>query len=269
MLNQLTEAQWQQYDRDGYLVLGKLLSDEQLRQLQDRIDQIMLGQADVPYDRMLMQLDSGSGKYNDAGRQSKGHKQATLNYRKIQDLELDPFFLRYLQRPIFADACARIYGRDVPIGCFRAMFMNKPAHRGTYLPWHQDRWTALDRDPLLTVWTALDPATIENGCVQIIPASHQRGLINPDHHSGFLTEAQAAEHCPAEDVVYLQLAAGEAALLHNRLLHRSDVNRSGQSRRAFSVCYMDGRTRSVNQRTFPIVFGQGALQPEHTATTDQ
>ena len=32
----------------------------------------------------------------------------------------------------------------------RAMFMNKPANKGTFLPWHQDRWTALDRDPQIT-----------------------------------------------------------------------------------------------------------------------
>jgi len=58
--------------------------------LQQRIDEIMLGQAPLDYDRMLMQLDSTTGQYKDRGSQTKGHKGATLNYRKIQDLERDP-----------------------------------------------------------------------------------------------------------------------------------------------------------------------------------
>src|SRR5690625_4030745 len=101
MIDHLTEPQWQQYDRDGYIKLGKIISDEQLAQLQERIDDIMRGKAAVRYDRMLMQLDSGSGKYEDAGAQSFGHKGATLDYRKVQQLEHDPLFLRYMQDPLF------------------------------------------------------------------------------------------------------------------------------------------------------------------------
>ena len=259
----LTQEQWQQYERDGYIKLGKLLADDELKQLQDEIDAIMLGKADVDYDNMLMQLDSEDGAYDKAGPQSKGHKGATLNYRKIQELEYDPAFLRFMQRPIFQDICRRVYG-DADIACFRAMFMNKPAHKGTFLPWHQDRWKHLDRDPLVTLWTALDPATIENGCVQIIPGSHKLGLINPDHGSGFLTEEQAAEHCKPEDVVYLELEAGEVALLHNWTLHASDVNRSDTPRRAFSVCYMDAETKATRDGAkFSKIFGKDALDPDH------
>lgn len=252
----VSDAQWQQYEQDGYLRLGRVLSEEELAALQQRIDEIMLGEAKIDYDRMLMQLDSSSGQYGEMPPQSKGFKGATLAYRKIQDLEMDPLFLAYMQRPLFREICARVYGPETPIACFRAMFMNKPARRGTLLPWHQDRWTSLDRDPLITLWTALDPATIANGCVQVIPGSHRLGVINPSHPSAFVTEEQAAEHAPDEKAICLELEAGEVVLLHNWLLHRSDVNRTEIPRRAFSVCYMDGRTRSKGG--FPIVFEGGA-----------
>jgi phytanoyl-CoA hydroxylase len=215
----------------------------------------------VDYDRMLMQLDSDSGRYADAGVQSKGFKGPTLNYRKIQDLEYDPLFLGYLKRPIFRDICARAYGPDTPIVSFRAMFMNKPAHKGTWLPWHQDRWISLDRDPLITVWTALDPATVANGCVQIVVGSHRLGLVNPEHPSGFVSEEQAAHYAPPEKVAYMELAAGESVLLHNWLLHASDVNRTDFPRRAFSVCYMDARTQAKDGESYVLIFGQGALAP--------
>lgn len=263
MTSEITPQQWQQYERDGYLKLGKLLSEADLAALCDRIDQIMLGKAPARYDRLLMQLDSESGKYEDAGQQSRGHKGATLNYRKIQDLEFDPLFLAFMQRPIFRAICAHVYGEQTPITAFRAMFMNKPAHKGTFLPWHQDRWTSLDRDPRVTIWTALDPATIENGCVQLVPGSHHT-LINPDHASGFLTPEMTEQHVPKDKIVHLELEPGEVALLHNWTLHGSDVNRSDISRRAFSVCYMDAATRPARggESRFTRIFGEGALTVE-------
>ena len=129
------------------------------------------------------------------------------------------------------------------------MFFNKPATAdgasagGTVLPWHQDRWKHLDRDPQLTIYTALDAATAQTGCLHIIPKSREsdmplcnsgvlraahccaadkKGLINPAHHSGFLTPEQAEEHCPPSAEVLLELEPGDVALLHNyTLVHTS------------------------------------------------
>lgn len=250
---QISNDRWDDFERDGYLNLGRVLDDEHLAGLQDRIDDIMLGRADLDYSKLLMQLDSSTGEYADAPEQSHGHKGSTLAYRKIQNLEIDPRFREFIEDRFFADLCARVYG-PIPIACFRAMFMNKPSQLGTKLPWHQDAWTDLDRQPLITVWTALDPATRANGCVEAIPGSHRGGLVNPEHTSGFLTEDQARALCPQDRAVYLELAPGEAVLLHNWLMHSSDVNRTDTSRRGFSVCYMDGRTVSKSGATFTPLF---------------
>jgi len=259
MLHPITDQQWQEYEELGYLKIGSIDAGL-LRKMQDRIDDIMLGKAAVDYERLLMQRDSESGRYEDAGEQSRGFKGATLSYRKIQELEYDPVFLEYLQAPVFEALCKRVYGEEADVAIFRAMFMNKPANKGTFLPWHQDRWTHLDRDPLLTVWTALDPATRENGCVQVVPRSHRHGLINPTHPSGFLSKAQAAAICTDDRIVHVELKQGEVVILHNYLLHASDINRSSQSRRAFSVCYMDAATLANEKpNSFPVAFGKGAL----------
>lgn len=254
MQQSLTEAQWLSYDTLGYLILQDVLSGSTLQSLSTEIDEIMLGTADIDYEGLLMQLDSDTGRYEDAGEQSLGHKGATLGYRKIQNLELDPLFREYLEQPLFAEISKKVYGNDVPIACFRAMFMNKPARHGTLLPWHQDAWVYLDRQPLITAWTALDPATKENGCVQIIPGSHKAGRLNPDHYSGYLTPEQVAEHCEEEKIIYIELKAGDVVLLHNFLLHRSDTNFTDVPRRAFSVCYMDARTVVSNDEKFTPLF---------------
>jgi hypothetical protein len=254
----VSEAELEQFREQGFVRLGRVVPREEIEALGRRIDEIMLGQAQIDYDKIMMQLDRVAGEDSGPGPQSKGHKGATLAYRKIQDLELDPLFLAYLRHPLFGQICAQVYGAEVPITCFRAMFMNKPAGKGTHLVWHQDRWSDLDRDPLITLWTALDPSTLANGCVQIVPGSH-RALVNPDHPSGFLSPEQAAELLAKTQPVPLEMEAGEVVLLHNWVLHSSDVNRTGIPRRAFSVCYMDAATRSSRGAAYPVVFGEGAL----------
>jgi len=84
-------------------------------------------------------------------------------------------------------------------------------------------------------------------------------LVNPAHGSGFLTKEQAAEYCSSDKIQYLELKAGEVALLHNWLLHGSDVNRTDIPRRAFQRL-LHGRPHQGEQRQkFTTVFGEGAL----------
>ena len=245
---------------EGYLHLGRTLDESQLRTLQQRIDAIMLGTADLDYDRIMMQLDPCAAGTDGLPPQTLGHKGPTLSYRKIEKLENDPHFLTYLQRPLFEAICAEVYRADVSVVCRRAMFMNKPAHCGSDLPWHQDRWNSFDRDPLVTVWTALDRCTVHTGCLQIVPRSHRR-VINPGREGGFITPEQREQVLTTLKPVFLELEAGEAALLHNHTLHTSATNGTDQSRRAFSVCYMDAATVDSNGNIYPVVFGEGALDP--------
>ncbi len=265
MKKHISEAQWGEFYRKGYLKLGRTLEEQDLADLQARIDEIMLGQIDTS--KFSMQLDGG-GDYSNFKSTKMGCQESTTKYRKIQGLEHDPRFLAFMRQPIFREVCERIYGAHVDITMFRAMFMNKPAQQGTHLPWHQDggqNWK-LDRDPVATVWTALDPATRANGCVKVVPGSHHLGLLSK--HGHVIDEAQQQKLCNPENVIYLELAAGESMLLHNLLLHASEINTTEIPRRAFSVCYLDGRTRKTtpdwNGSFFKVFESQ---VPEHAETT--
>ncbi len=57
MLEELSFDQWQEFESEGYLRLGRCLSDDELAAMQRRMDEIMLGTAPVDYSRMMMQLD--------------------------------------------------------------------------------------------------------------------------------------------------------------------------------------------------------------------
>ncbi|MAN23608.1 MAG: phytanoyl-CoA dioxygenase [Gemmatimonadetes bacterium] len=245
------------FEMYGFVRLGCVLKEIELQKLKQRINEIMLGE--VKYANMLFQLDSENGEYGNAPAPSLGHESRTLAYRKIMGLEQDPIFLKYMQHPVFRAITKYYIGNEVSI--YRAMFMNKPADRGTELPWHQDvgwGW-GVDTDPTITIWTALDPATVANGCMQIIPGSHKHGVINKHH---WLPEEKAADYVKLSEVEYLEAQSGEVILLHNLLLHRSGTNPSKTPRRAFSIAYMEGATKMRETgESFPMVFGESALRP--------
>jgi ectoine hydroxylase-related dioxygenase (phytanoyl-CoA dioxygenase family)/polysaccharide pyruvyl transferase WcaK-like protein len=250
----LTESQWSDYLRDGYLHLGPVLSPDEVEALCARADELALGRRSFP--ELELQLDTG-GDYEQLPGAVHTFERGTLLYRKVQGLQHDPLFARLLHQPVFADICARHYGAHAPVSIFRAMVMNKPAGQGTYLPWHQDGgdvWK-LDRDPLVTTWVALDPATRANGCVEVVPGTHRLGLLTT--HGSTLTPEDAERHCPADAVLPLEVEPGHALLLHNWLIHRSGINPSPVPRRAFSACYMDGRTvGTLTGQRYPMVFGE-------------
>jgi hypothetical protein len=253
MIDRLSDQQWSEYQQQGYLRLGPVLDASELAAVQRRIDAIMLGE--VRYPALQYQLDTG-GAYEELPDPDARGAGATLRYRKLQGLEADPLVRDIISRPLFRDICSRHYGEHASISIFRAMMMNKPASQGTHLPWHQDGgdvWK-LDRDPLVTTWIALDPATRRNGCVEVIPGTHRLGLLTT---AGSTVRPEDVErHCPEEATEYLEIEAGECLLLHNWLIHRSGVNSTATPRRALSACYMDARTVStLTGHHFPIVFG--------------
>lgn len=253
-----SDTQHEQFMAQGYLRLGRVATADQLAELQQRIDDIMLGR--VRYEHLRMQLfDEATGEL----RRTMGHEVSTLSYRRIDDLEQDPLFLAYMQHPVFEGIARRYVGTEVSV--FRSMFMNKPAHWTQELAWHQDigaGW-GIDCDPVMTVWTALDEANVANGCMQIVPGSHLHGVINAQH---FLAEDERLRFASDDKVIDLPAEAGEAILLHNYLLHRSGANTTDKARRAFSSTYMDAATRTLDTgQTFPVLFGAEALDPATVA----
>ena len=65
-------------------------------------------------------------------------------------------------------------------------------------PWHQDEayWDPAMHHEAISVWMPLQPATIDNGCMQFVPGSHLDGvhehrLINPESHGLVLTDLGA------------------------------------------------------------------------------
>ena len=61
----------------------------------------------------------------------------------------------------------------------------------------------------------------------------------------------------------MPVEAGEAVLLHNFLLHRSGPNPTPNTRRAFSMTFMDADVRTLDTgQKFPVIFGRDGLAPQ-------
>ncbi|MBT3267685.1 phytanoyl-CoA dioxygenase family protein [Candidatus Poribacteria bacterium] len=255
----LSDKQLAQYHADGYVRLGKVATDEEFDALRQRTDDITQGR--VQHDGMWFQLDLGGAEY----KLGPGGKFAgpSDDYRKIEGWERDPVYLAYTQHPVFQAVTRQLIGERV--SAYRCMFMNKPPRKGTVLPYHQDGgdgWglSSVDGADYATIWTALDPATKANGCVEVVPGSHTLGLLSKRGH--VVSEEDKREHVENHPSVFLELDVGEVVVLHNFLLHRSGVNESDIARRGYSVCYMDGaihRTADEDRKTFPMIFGDDAL----------
>ena len=232
---------------EGWARVGPVVGDETLAALRARADDLMHGR--VTYDGLFFQHDAPSGRYADL-EYGRGWQGPMPDYRKIEKLEKDPLYLAFMRNPLFERiARARI---DGAVTLFRAVLFSKPASGGTELPWHQDggRFWGVDRDPTLQIWTALDDAPVEAGCLEIVPRTHLGGLATAD--GGVVPKDRLAARTDGR--IAVPAVAGEVILLHNHVWHRSGRNATGRPRRALTICLMSAATRCLRRKRAPRVF---------------
>ena len=134
---------------------------------------------------------------------------------------------RYVAHPSYVDVLTRIIGPNVK--CMQSMLFIKASGKPGQA-WHQDEFHIPTRDASLTGgWLAMDDATVENGCLWILPGSHRRKLIYPqkpiDGDRRFDC-AGVAYQFPYrdEDSVPVEVKAGSIVFFNGYLLHRSLPN---------------------------------------------
>jgi phytanoyl-CoA hydroxylase len=136
------------------------------------------------------------------------------------------------------------------------MALMKPPFRGAEKPWHQDNayfdWTPLDG--VLGVWIALDPATVENGCMQIAPGSHRAGPA-PHYHVRDCQLVDQASRAARAEVV--PLGPGGALFFSALLHHGTPPNRSPDRRRALQFHFAAARCRRMTFREHMTHFAVG------------
>jgi hypothetical protein len=139
------------------------------------------------------------------------------------------------------DAAEQILN-DEPYHYHTKMIM-KDAKTGGAWAWHQDYgyWyhNGMLSPNVVSVFIAVDPATRENGCLQVIKASHLLGRI--DHikvnDQVGADPDRVTEILKRHELIYAEMEPGDAVFFHGNLLHRSDQNCSPNPRWSMVCCY--------------------------------
>ena len=159
--------------------------------------------------------------------------------------------LKYVKHARICGVLSQITAAHLPywdgsVKCMQSMlFVKPPNFQGQ--AWHQDEIYIPTRDrSLIGAWIAIDDATIQNGCLYVIPGSHRSGFLydqrphnNPDEFD-FAGESHGFDE---KQQVPVEVKAGTVVFFNGYLLHRSFKNRSNIYRRVLVNHYMNAYSR--------------------------
>lgn len=233
LLPPLTEQQVRDYHANGFLILEDAFGADEIEALRKETVAICRGQRG--------ELNVSLGDHTNESDDQVMQQYLCIHFpHKVSDVMLDA-----LKHPNIANALSQVISPDVK--CMQSMLFIKAAGKPGQA-WHQDEDYIPTRDRSLTgAWIAMDDATVENGCLWVIPGSHQHGILWPQHEHGDrrFDCAGQTEGYPYtdDDAIAVQVKAGSVVVFNGYLLHRSLPNRAKAGyRRALVNHYMSAQS---------------------------
>lgn len=151
------------------------------------------------------------------------------------------------------------------LSCFTAHYICKPPYDGQAVLWHQDgAYWKLEPMQAATLWLAVDESTPENGCLRMIPGTHNLPLhkitVRNDVPNMLSSTIDYNLFDPAE-AVDVVLQPGDVSVHHPHIIHGSEPNISAKRRCGLDLGYMDTSTSISNEELYldPILV-KGAAQ---------
>lgn len=194
------------------------------------------------------------------------------------------FFFRWAwelsTHPCVLNCLEQVLGPNILLKSTRVFY--KYGRSSSYVGWHQDGITErLEDGRAPAIWLGLTAATVENGCLRVVPRSHRCGLLqhssNPDLKplAGVDASAQVENWTQAhrddlsgrianvpsdlDEPFDLVMRSGEMSIHHPVILHGSNPNLSTESRIGLSVSYS---TPELYRGPGPVVWVRGAGRAE-------
>ena len=221
------------YTEDGYIVLRDALSRSEVMRLCAEAATICRGERGS-----VAGIEPAPGEESDDAAM---RRYVAINFPH----KASPLIQEAMRHTVVVDALTRVIGPNVK-AMQSMLFMKAEGKLGQ--AWHQDEHFIPTRDRSLTgAWIALDDATVDNGCLWVLPGSHQPGVLYPDreHDDPRFDCAIEAFDFPHhdDDAVPVEIEAGSVLLFNGYLLHRSLPNtQAGSFRRALVNHYMSAES---------------------------
>jgi phytanoyl-CoA hydroxylase len=166
----------------------------------------------------------------------KQDKELSINKIGHALHDLDPVFDRFSRTSTIRQLASDL-GINNPL-LLQSMYIFKQPHIGAEVNCHQDS-TFLYTEPqdILGLWFALEDATLENGCLWVLPGAHKRGLKSrwARTENGMRFETFDTSPWVEEELIPLEVRKGSLIVLNGLLPHRSLENHSSKSRHAYTL----------------------------------
>ena len=155
------------YQENGFLIVRDALSKEELEQLRNETTRVCRGE--------LSEIRGWIPTEPDDTDDDILRRYLCIHFpHKVSEI-----MANFLGHPAIVDVLTKVISPNVK--CMQSMLCIKASGKpGQAL--HQDEFYIPTRDRSLTGgWIAMDDATMENGCLWVIPGSHKHGIIWPQH----------------------------------------------------------------------------------------
>ena len=233
-LRHLTRQQVDQYRLNGQITVEDVLTPDQVDTLAAHTDLIAAGEVGhIP--ESSIQLEK---VFRDGDQQVTDQ---VLSVRKLYNLAVyDEVMWAHVTNPTVVDVIADLLGTD-DIKLYGDQLFMKPPALGAAQPWHQDSasWRHIFPMDLVSAWTAIDYAMVENGCLNFAPGTHRWGMMRGPQVAWFVDDLGSDEW----PIVPVPLRPGSISFHHSLVLHQSNANTSGKRRRGYAVHYMRASSR--------------------------
>ena len=230
-LRALTADQKAFFQENGYLPYKRVVSDEELKALCQRTVDIIEGKlTHLPPRYIQLEKAFRDGNDTTTPRIDIVRKITRLCY-------FDDLFQAVATKPEIVDVIEELLGPNIKF--FTDQLMMKSRFNGTVTDWHQDSpaWPYFVPQDHVSCWVALDDATVENGCMTVIPGSHKWGPVAREWRNRFLSDPEIS------DPVAVELKAGHCMFHHGLNFHRTGANPTPDRRRGLALHYIHAETK--------------------------
>ncbi len=166
------------------------------------------------------------------------------------------------RHPKLVNMVKQLLGEDVLL--WYSVIFVKPAQSKGRVPWHQDStYWAMNKEVGLTAWIALSDVNVENGCMYVVPGSHETGGYRHEINNSadnMLHRGQQIADVNEESKVPVVLKPGQVSFHDLRLLHMSGPNQSVHPRLGIAFRFIPAsnfpRTLKWLKRSATLVSGK-------------
>ncbi|MGW2515262.1 phytanoyl-CoA dioxygenase family protein [Streptomyces scopuliridis] len=236
------DAETDSYRGLGFLAVRSLLTDSEVRGVLDGLAAVVRtpSAASVDFEKWAQPQELDPDNLLDGVRKLQGF------------CAHEPRLAELARHPAILTTVARLLGAEPVLT--QDMALLKPPGGGREKPWHQDKafFDIPLGTPVVGVWIALDEATIDNGCMHVLPGTHEEGPVVHFVRRDFqICDTEVQTH---RDTA-VPLPPGGALFFDGLLHHGTPPNLTETRRRAVQLHYVPAGTVRTPTEDRLEVFG--------------